>query len=107
MPKTALTGRFYCLSKRCIGGGMEFLVNLSWFFIVLVAIDKSLKYIVRIKNYYIRGVLLFWCWPIRFVFYVLLPAIYYNERRGRLLKYDFWDLQICIFIAAVNGEFAK
>lgn len=86
---------------------MELLVNIALFFIVLVAINENLKYMVRIKNYYLRGVILFLCWPIHFVFYMLVPAIYYKERRKRLGDYDFWDFQLCVFISAVNGEFVK
>ena len=81
---------------------MELLVNAVLFFIVILVIKQNIKYMVRIKTYYLRGIVLFLCWPVHFVFCVFIPAIFYKERRKRLTDYDF---QLCVFIAAVNGEF--
>ena len=62
-----------------------------------------MKHIVRIRNDYIRGLLLFLVFPVSVFFGLILPAILHADRRHRLAEPDFWAMMWDIFWLAFEG----
>lgn len=86
---------------------MGYLINIVLFLFFLVLIDENIKRMVKIKNYYIRGVILLICILIHFCFLVVIPSFFNKEGRERLAQADFWSFHFDFLMAAINGSFVN
>lgn len=62
-----------------------------------------MKYIARIRNDYIRGLLLFLVFPASVFFGLILPALFDDQKRQRLNEPEFWSMMWNMFWLAFEG----